>query len=34
VKGSQEILVRLMDGKALTKVAIGVTDSDFSYVFD
>jgi len=31
---SQEILVRLMDGKALTKVAIGVTDSDFSYVFD
>ena len=31
---SQEILQRLMDGKALAKVALDVTDSDFSYIFE
>jgi type VI secretion system protein VasG len=31
---SQEILQRLMDGKALGKVALDVIDSEFSYVFD
>ena len=31
---SQEILLRLMDGRTLSKVALDVTDSDFSYVFE
>jgi type VI secretion system protein VasG len=33
-KISQEILSRLMDGKAPARVAIGVTDGEFSYQFD
>ena len=33
-KISQEILGRLMDGKAPARVAIGVTDGEFSYQFD
>lgn len=31
---SQEILTRLMEGKTPARVAIGVTDGDFSYAFD
>jgi type VI secretion system protein VasG len=31
---SQEILGRMMDGRTPAKVAIGVTDGDFSYQFD
>jgi type VI secretion system protein VasG len=31
---SQEILLRLMDGRTLGKVVLDVTDSDFSYVFE
>jgi type VI secretion system protein VasG len=31
---SQEILTRLMEGKTPARVAISVTDGDFSYAFD
>jgi type VI secretion system protein VasG len=31
---SQEILLRLMESRMLSKVALDVTDSDFSYVFE
>ena len=31
---SQEILTRLMEGRTPARVAIGVTDGDFSYAFD
>ena len=31
---SQEILTRLMDGRAPARVAIGVANGDFSYEFD
>jgi type VI secretion system protein VasG len=31
---SQELLTRMAEGKAVTKVAVGVEGSDFSYAFD
>ena len=31
---SQELLTRMMEGQAVSKVQVGVTESEFSYTFD